>query len=134
MFYPIGDVEGFSERLRARLIKVGVKTTRHLLDRGAQAAGRRTLAAATGESEAEIDRAVEIADLMRVNGCGAGYATLLHAAGVTSVTALAGADADALHAALTAAKPMARHVRRLPTLAQVRACIADARAVQPIVT
>lgn len=134
MYYPIEDIDGFSERLRTLLIRSGVRTTRHLLERGATSTGRATLAAATGATEAEVLAAVQIADLMRVKGCGAGYAVLLQAAGVTSVAVLARRDARTLHARLVAARPLAPRVRRSPTLAQVAACIEDAGALQPIVT
>lgn len=134
MYYPLDQIDALEEKLRARLVRAGVRTTRHLLERGADAAGRAALAAATGVSEQAVLTAVQIGDLMRVKGAAGNYAALMVAAGAVSVSVLARADAAALHAALREANGARKLVRRLPTSPQIAGWIEDAATLQPIVT
>lgn len=132
MHYPIDDLEGLSHAFRVRLARAGVLTTRHLLERGADADGRAQLGRVLGVSVEEVARAVEIADLMRVKGVGHGYALLLQAAGVTSVAALRAADPGALHTRCRTAKHNGA-VRRLPTAGAVAGWVADAATLEIVV-
>lgn len=134
MYYPIDEIDGLSERLGAGLARAGIRTTRDLLSRAAQAQDRDTLARAIGVGPAELQRAVEIADLLRVKGVARRYAALLHAAEVCIVHALRNQHPDALFEAVAAAKARVRSAYRLPTPGNVRAWIEDAAELQPIVT
>jgi hypothetical protein len=134
MYYPLDQIDALGERLRARLARAGVRTTRHLLERGANAAGRAALASATGASEVEILVAVQIGDLMRVKGAAGNYAALMVAAGAVSVTVLARADPAALAVSLREANGTRKLVRRMPTSPQINGWIEDAATLQPIVT
>jgi predicted flap endonuclease-1-like 5' DNA nuclease len=134
MSYPIEEIAGLSERLAAGLERAGVRTTRDLLDRARHAEGRQTLARTIGASLAELERAVQLSDLLRIKGVARQYAALLHAAGVRSAPDLRRHAPEQLHAALSETKAQARLRCRLPTVDNVRNWIADAGELQDIVT
>ena len=134
MHYRIDDLESFSEAVRDRLIRAGVKSTRQLLDAGATAEGRAGLARRAGISEPHVLHGAHLADLLRVKGVGDGYVALLDAAGVSSLAALKACRPRALHARLAEAKPGVRLVKRLPTVDEVAGWLDHAAALQPIVT
>lgn len=133
MYYPIDDIDGLSERLCVALERAGVRTTRDLLERCARASDRQALARVIGADPAEIERAVELADLLRVKGVARRYAALLHAAGVRSVPTLRGQSPEALHAAVREAKAGMKTPYRMPTLDNIRNWIADAGDLQIVV-
>ncbi|MDX2235792.1 MAG: DUF4332 domain-containing protein [Hyphomonadaceae bacterium] len=134
MTYPIDEIDGLSERLSASLHRAGVKTTRDLLDRGAKAESRPALARILGVAEAELERAVQMADLLRIKGVARRFAPLVHAAGARSVSAVAAQQAGRLYTAIVAAKSRVAGASRLPTQEDVARWIEDAAILQPIVT
>ncbi|GAB4225478.1 MAG: hypothetical protein Kow0032_01380 [Methyloligellaceae bacterium] len=88
MSYPIEDIEGIGKRYAAKLRKLGIKRTHHLLDRAASKKGRKELAAESGLDEKLILKWANMADLMRIRGVGEEYSELLEAAGVDTVKEL----------------------------------------------
>lgn len=132
MYYPIDEIDGLSDRLSAALSSAQIKTTRDLLERAGADAHRPALVRSLSVSQAELERAVQIADLLRVRDVAGKYAARLHDVGITSVAALAKCDAEELLARLAAAKKAAR--TRSPNLDQVQGWIADARTLKPAQT
>jgi len=131
----IADVEGIGPTFAEKLTAAGVGTTEALLDRGASAAGRSALSAATGISEEMLLRWVNHADLMRIPGVGSEYADLLEAAGVDSAAELAQRNAANLATTfqeLDAARPDT--VRRVPSQDTVADWIAEAGRLAKVVS
>ncbi len=131
----IDEIEGIGPAFAAKLTVAGVTTTEDLLERGANAAGRASLAGATGISADEILKWVNHADLMRLDGVGSEYADLLEAAGVDSPSELAQRNAANLATTfkeLDAARPDT--VRRVPSEDTVAKWIAQAKTLAKVVS
>jgi len=124
----IGPVNG--KKLRA----AGIKGTGTLLTKGADKAGRKAIAEATGISEPMILEWVNRCDLMRVNGVGSEYSDLLEATGVDTVKELRNRNADNLHAAMNELNAKKKLVRRPPSLSETRAWVEHAKTLDPRVT
>lgn len=123
----IVDIEGIGAAHAAKLIEAGVKTVESLLKRGATPQGREALAAATGISKKLILEWVNHADLYRIKGVGSEFSDLLEAAGVDTVMELAQRNADNLYQKLVETNATKALVRRLPTPAQVRDWVEQAK-------
>ena len=132
--YDIIEIEGIGLAYATRLRKLGIHTTDDLLKVAASRKGRQELAAKSGFSTAQLLEWVNRADLMRVPGVGSEYSDLLEAGGVDTVRELRRRNAENLYEALRKVNQKKRLVRRLPELEEVRAWIAAARKMKPIVT
>ncbi|GEM_PF-934030 len=131
----IDEIEGIGPEYGARLAEAGVTTADALLERGADTAGRASLAEATAISGTLILEWVNHVDLMRLDGVGSEYSDLLEAAGVDSPPELAQRNATNLAITLqevVAARPGI--VRRVPTETEVAGWIAQARTLPKVVT
>ena len=131
----IDEIEGIGPAFAAKLKVAGVDTTEELLDRGASAAGRESLAGATGIGAAQLLEWVNHADLMRLDGVGSEYADLLEAAGVDSPSELAQRNAGNLATTfqeVVAARP--NLVRRIPSEETVAGWIAQAKTLAKVVS
>jgi predicted flap endonuclease-1-like 5' DNA nuclease len=131
----IEEIEGIGPAYAAKLGEAGVKTTDDLLEQGASAKGRDTLAAASGLSTGQILKWVNHVDLMRLDGVGSEYADLLEAAGVDSCAELARrnpANLAATFAELDAARP--NWIRRVPGETAVAKWVAEAATLGKVVT
>jgi predicted flap endonuclease-1-like 5' DNA nuclease len=131
----IEDVEGIGPEHAASLRAAGVATTEALLERGATAAGRAELVAATGINAKLMLEWVNHVDLMRIDGVGSEYSDLLEAAGVDSPAELAQRNAANLAQTfqeLDAARP--NWIRSVPSVTTVEGWIAQAKAMPKIVT
>jgi predicted flap endonuclease-1-like 5' DNA nuclease len=131
----IEEIEGIGPVYAARLGDAGVKTTDDLLQAGASASGRDTLAAASGLSSGQILKWVNHVDLMRLDGVGSEYSDLLEAAGVDSCAELARrnpANLAATFAELDAARP--NWIRRVPGEATVAKWVEQAATLGKVVT
>jgi predicted flap endonuclease-1-like 5' DNA nuclease len=129
------DVEGIGATFAEKLTAAGVSDTEGLLDRGATAAGRASLAKDTGISERLLLEWVNHADLMRLDGVGSEFADLLEAAGVDSSAELARRNAANLATTfqeLDAARP--NTIRRVPSEATVAGWIEQAGKLAKIVS
>jgi predicted flap endonuclease-1-like 5' DNA nuclease len=131
----IEEIEGIGPVYAAKLGEAGVRTTDDLLEQGASAKGRDTLAEATGLTTGQILKWVNHVDLMRLNGVGSEYADLLEAAGVDSCAELARrnpANLAATFAELDAARP--NWIRRVPGETTVAKWVEEATTLGKVVT
>jgi predicted flap endonuclease-1-like 5' DNA nuclease len=131
----IDEIEGIGPVYAAKLGEAGVRTTDDLLEQGASAKGRDTLAAASGLTTGQILKWVNHVDLMRLDGVGSEYADLLEASGVDSCAELARrnpANLAATFAELDAARP--NWIRRVPGEATVAKWVAEAATLGKVVT
>ncbi|REK19659.1 MAG: DUF4332 domain-containing protein [Actinobacteria bacterium] len=127
----IDEVAGVGVKQATRLRKVGVRTSKGLIETASTRSGRTDLAAKTGIPPRDLKKWVHHADLLRVKGVGAEYAELLVAAGVDTVRDLRRRNATALVAKIISMNGSEKVVRRLPTEAMVSAWIDSAANVEP---
>lgn len=130
----IEDLEGIGAVLGAKLREHGVQTTDDLLATAGPAAGRRSLAEATGISQGQLLRWVNHADLYRISGIGSEYADLLEASGVDSCAELANRNPANLAGTMAEANAARHLVRRLPGEPLVTGWIEQARTLPKVVT
>jgi predicted flap endonuclease-1-like 5' DNA nuclease len=123
------DIEGIGATHGKTLADAGLKTTDDLLNSAGAPAGRSALAAKTGVTEAKILEWVNRADLMRIKGVGSEYSDLLEASGVDTVRELAQRVPANLHARMVEVNAAKRLTRRVPTLNEVDAWIAEAKTL-----
>jgi predicted flap endonuclease-1-like 5' DNA nuclease len=123
----ITTIEGIGPSYAEKLKAVGIRTTEALLKAGETPAGRKSLIAETGISDALILKWVNHADLFRVKGVGGEYAELLEAAGVDTVVELAGRNAANLFAKMQEVNSEKKLVRKVPTQKQVEDWVGQAK-------
>ena len=116
----------------AKLKAAGVPTTFALLEKGADAAGRKTLAKTTHIPARTLDGWVQMADLLRVRGIGPEMARLLTAAGVKTVAELKTQDPDTLMAAISKANSKSHLTEKMPEVEHLKGWIEQAKTL-PIV-
>ncbi len=136
MSYSIEKIEGIGPKFKKKLEKVGIKTTKALLDKAAKKKARKELAQEADIEETLILKWTNMADLMRVKGVGEEYSELLEVAGVDTVKELRRRKAENLHKSMSEAnsKGKKRLVRQLPGLAQVEKWVAHAKELDPVMT
>lgn len=132
--YSIGGIDGLDREEAAKLRAAGIRTCHALLARAATPKTRRQLAEASGIDECTILRLARIADLMRVRGVAQEYAELLEAAGVGTVKDLRRRNAERLTNELTKINEQRQLVRLPPGASRVRAWIAAAQVMEPVLT
>ena len=120
-------VEGIGEVYAGELRDAGIRSTESLLKAGASLKGRKAIAERSGIGEALTLRWVNHVDLFRIKGVGEEYADLLEASGVDTVVELAKRDPGHLSAKLAAVNQDRKRVRRLPTKAQVKDWVKQAK-------
>ncbi|TFV97637.1 DUF4332 domain-containing protein [Algoriphagus kandeliae] len=130
----IDAIEGIGPVYKAKLAEAGVKTVEGLLEKGATKSGRQKLAEATGLDASQILKWVNMADLFRINGIASQFAELLKAAGVDTVKELRNRNAENLHAALVKTQEEKGLTRVVPNAEKVADFIAQAKALEPVVT
>ncbi len=130
---PIKKIEGIGDVYAQKLKQLGIHTVEALLERGATRRGREEIAEKTGISPALILEWVNHADLFRIKGIGEEYADLLEEAGVDTVPELAQRNPENLYEKLVEINKEKRLVRRLPTLAQVRDWVEQAKNLPRVV-
>jgi len=130
----IVDIEGIGGVYEEKLKGAGIATVEALLKQGANPAGRKKIADATGLDTKKVLEWVNRADLYRIKGVGSEYSDLLESAGVDTVKELATRRADNLHAKMLEVNEAKKLVRRPPGLAEVEAWIAGAKALPAVVT
>ena len=113
---PIGALLGVDDELAHRLREFGVRTSLELLGKTEQDGKLQRLAADADIDEAQLLRARQMADLVRVPKLDTKHAALLVDSGVHSVAELANWTADGLHAALESANA---HSLLLPRVASI---------------
>ncbi|MFO1417141.1 MAG: DUF4332 domain-containing protein [Methylotetracoccus sp.] len=128
------EIEGIGPAYAEKLTQAGIGSTEALLEAGATAAGRKTLADATGIGGALLLRWVNHADLYRITGIGKQYAELLEASGVDSVPELAQRNGANLHDKLSAVQSEKKLTGRVPALSQVEDWIQQAKNLPRVVS
>jgi len=125
----IEEIEGIGPATGEKLRAAGVTDTDSLLERCCARAGRKALAEASGLSETQILKFVNMADLFRIKGVGAEFAELLEAAGVDTVKELGTRNAANLANKLAEVNQEKKLTRRVPTLSQVEEWVKQAGAL-----
>jgi hypothetical protein len=80
--YPLSDLFTFSEVEIESLERNGLKTTKDLYDRCAKKTPRRDLAERLNLPEEKLMAALELTDLLRINGVGPTFARILRTIGI----------------------------------------------------
>jgi predicted flap endonuclease-1-like 5' DNA nuclease len=128
------EIEGIGETYAKKLEGIGISTVQALLDKGASPKGRKEIAEQADVSEKLVLRWANRADLARVKGIGEEYADLLEVAGVDTAPELAQRNAANLHARMAEANDAKNLVRKLPSEAQVKGWIEQAKTLPRILT
>lgn len=133
MSYNVEKIEGIGPKYAAALGKVGIKSTKQLLERAATRKGRKDLAAECGLDETLILKWANMCDLMRIKGVGEEFSELLEVAGVDTVKELAKRRADNLRQAMVDANAKRKLVRQLPGIGQVEGWVTQAKTIEPMI-
>lgn len=128
------DMEGIGPAYAQKLESAGVQTIQSLLKQGATPKGRSSIAEITGISESLVLKWVNHADLFRIRGVGEEYADLLEQAGVDTVVELAQRKAENLFQKMTTINQSKQLVRKLPTEAQVKDWIDQAKKLPRVIS
>lgn len=126
-------IEGVGPVLREKFAGVGIATCEELLEKGSTRNGRKELESATGISQAQIQKFVNHADLMRIKGVGGEYSELLEHAGVDTVPELAQRDASNLAVKLGEINLEKKLVRVAPSEKRVNRWIEQAKTLPRII-
>ena len=129
MAKKISEIEGIGPKYSEALAKADITTVEQLLEKGAQPAGRKELAATTEISAKLILRWVNMADLFRIKGVGEEYSDLLEAAGVDTVVELATRNAANLTKKMVEVNEAKKLVRSLPSEDSVTKWVAEAKTL-----
>jgi uncharacterized membrane protein HdeD (DUF308 family) len=121
------NIEGIGPKYAQSLSEIGLETPGDLLEKGSTPNGRSEIAEQTGISSKLVLSWVNYADLFRIKGVAAQYAELLEAAGVDTVPELARRNPQNLHVALEKINREKKHVRKIPTEAQVESWVVQAK-------
>ena len=125
----IEDIEGIGKVIGAKLRAAKVKDTDSLLAAAATPRKRKALAEKSGLTEKRILKFANMADLYRIDGVGSEFSELLEKAGVDTVPELAQRNAAQLAKMLAEANKTAKLTRRVPSEADVKKWIAQAKAL-----
>jgi predicted flap endonuclease-1-like 5' DNA nuclease len=120
-------VEGIGPVYAQKLKEAGIGSTDALLAAGATPEGRKDIAAKTGIGDSLILRWVNHVDLFRIKGVGEEYSDLLEVAGVDTVVELAQRQPANLYPKLVEVNQAEKRVRKLPTQAQVKDWVKQAK-------
>jgi predicted flap endonuclease-1-like 5' DNA nuclease len=128
------DVEGIGPKYAEKLKKAGIATTDTLLKKGATPKGREAIVKASGISHDLILHWVNFVDLYRIKGVGSEYSELLEKAGVDTVVELSKRIPENLVAKMAEINKTKKLVRRMPTLKEAKAWIAQAKKLSRVIT
>lgn len=127
----IDQVAGIGHREATKLRKIGIRTSKSLIEAASGRKGRSDLAEATGIDPRSVQQWVNHADLLRIKGVGSEYAELLVAAGVDTLRDLRRRNPTALLAKIIGLNGQTKVVRRLPTESMVESWIEAAKELDP---
>lgn len=129
----IAEIEGIGEAYAAKLKNADVITVEGLLKAGCEKKGRKEIAEKSGISETLILDWVNRADLTRIKGVSTQYTDLLKHAGVDTIPEMAQRKAENLTVKMAEVNAAKNLVRKLPTEAQVKDWVAQAKELPRIV-
>ncbi|MBC7844505.1 MAG: DUF4332 domain-containing protein [Gemmatimonadaceae bacterium] len=130
----ITTIEGIGETYAEKLGSVGIRSTADLLMKAADKKSRETVGAATGISEVVLLKWVNQADLQRIDGVGEEFGELLERSGVDSVPELARRNATNLAARMVEVNASLDLTSVVPGEATVASWIAQAKALNRLVS
>jgi len=128
------DIEGIGPKYGEKLRKAGIATTNILLKKGATPKGRQEIVEASGISRELILKWVNFVDLYRIKGVGSEYSELLEKAGVDTVVELSKRVPENLFVKMSEINKAKKLVRRMPTLKEAKAWIAQAKKLPRVIT
>jgi len=134
MSYKIIDIEGIGPAYAEKLSACGVSTAEELLEKCAAPKGRKSLADASGISEALVLKWTNHADLFRIHGVGPQFAELLEAAGVDTVKELGQRNAANLATKMAEVNEKKHLVGRVPVEAELQKMIDEAKTLPGVMT
>lgn len=129
----ITKVEGIGPVFAQKLLDIGIKTDQELLAAGTTPKGRQDIAQKTSISKSMILGWVNRVDLFRIKGVGEEYADLLEVAGVNTVLELAQRNPTNLYEKIVTINQEKKLVRQLPSSAQVKAWIEQAKQLPRVI-
>ena len=132
MIYKIIDIEGIGPVYAEKLLAVGIKTDKDLLEKCAKPAGRKALAEETGISSKLILTWTNHCDLMRIHGVGPQFSELLEAAGVDTVKEFRNRKPENLQPKLEEVNKEKNLCNRVPSLKEVIKMIDQAKELEPV--
>ena len=127
-------LEGVGPAIEEKFKTAGIDSCEELLEKGATAAGRKSIEEASGIAHKLVLKFVNHADLCRVKGVGGEYSELLEAAGVDTVPELAQRNAANLTAAMAKVNEEKKLVRAVPSEKSVTDWVAQAKELPRVVT
>ena len=130
MAYGVRKIAGIGPAVAMKLATADVRTTDALLAACSGRRDRRLLSERTGLPERQLQRFVNMADLMRIRGIGGDFAELLDAAGVRTVRDLSRRRAFNLAAKLSIVNAARKLSRRAPSASMAERWIAQARELK----
>ena len=134
MGYKIEEIEGIGPAYGEKLAAASITTTDDLLKLCCDAKGRKSTAEATGVSEKQLLKWVNMADLMRISGVGSEYSELLEAAGVDTVKELRTRNAENLAAKMAEINTEKKLTRLVPTEKVVSGWVEQAKSLDPLIS
>ena len=134
MNYKIIDIQGIGPVYAEKLIAAGIETVAQLLEKGADAKGRKAIEEVTGIRHDLILTWVNHADLFRVKGVGPQFSELLEAAGVDTVKELRNRNAANLAAKMLEINEAKHLCKRTPVEKEIQKYIDLAKEFEPVVT
>jgi predicted RecB family nuclease len=134
MSYSITAIDDIDADEAETLKSVGIRTTEKLLEAAKSPKGRKLLAAKTTLDERQLLRWANIADKLRINGMGRGYAGLLCEVGVDTVKELQFRNPARLAKSMAEANKKRKLVRFLPSEKLVTRWVEHARKLPQKIT
>jgi len=128
------EIEGIGAAYAAKLEEGGITSLENLLDKCCEKKARKEIADKSGIGEKLILKWVNRADLSRIKGVSTQYADLLEFAGVDTVPELAQRNPENLQLKMAEVNEQEKLVRKIPTVDQVKAWIAQAKELPRKVT
>ncbi len=126
MAYGVRKIAGVGPVVAKKLATADIRTTAALLAAGSGRRERRKLSERTSLPERQLQRFVNMADLMRIRGVGGDFAELLCASGVRTVRDLSRRRAFNLAAKMSTVNAVRKLSRRAPSASMVERWITQA--------
>ena len=127
MAYGVRKIAGIGPAVAKKLATADIRTTDALRAACSGRRERRLLSERTGLAERQLQRFVNMADLMRIRGIGGDFAELLSASGVRTVRDLSRRRAFNLATKMSTVNATRKLSRRAPSASMVERWITQAK-------